>query len=71
MNGITLTIDDTEVRRLLAGMQERGGNLRPALNVAATKMQQAAFASEAARAQHRQHFRGAECLIRLRRRFAA
>ena len=41
MNGITLTIDDTEVRRLLAGMQERGGNLRPALNVAATMMQQA------------------------------
>ena len=41
MNGITLTIDDTEVRRLLAGMQERGSNLRPALNVAATMMQQA------------------------------
>lgn len=41
MNGITLTIDDTEVRRLLAGLRERGGNLRPALNVAATMMQQA------------------------------
>ena len=41
MNGITITIDDTEVRRLLAGMQERGSNLRPALNVAATMMQQA------------------------------
>lgn len=41
MSGITLTIDDTEVRRLLAGLRERGGNLRPALNVAATMMQQA------------------------------
>ena len=45
MNGITLTINDTEVRRLLAELQERSGHLRPALNVAATMMQQAVRAN--------------------------
>ncbi len=43
--GITLTIDDAAVHRLLADLRDRGGNLRPVMVMVATMMKESVRAN--------------------------